>query len=103
MTTMGVRVAFVHPDLGIGGAERLVVDAALALQERGHTVVIYTASYDPRRAFMETKDGTLTVVECGGWLPRNVFGQFHALCAYIRMMYVAMVVCMMPFGTVHRP
>ena len=32
------RVVFVHPDLGIGGAERLVVDAALALQQRGHKV-----------------------------------------------------------------
>ena len=27
-----VKVAFLHPDLGIGGAERLVVDAAVALQ-----------------------------------------------------------------------
>jgi len=31
-------VVFLHPDLGIGGAERLVVDAALALQTRGHKV-----------------------------------------------------------------
>ena len=28
----GKRVVFLHPDLGIGGAERLVVDAAVALQ-----------------------------------------------------------------------
>jgi hypothetical protein len=27
-----VRVAFLHPDLGIGGAERLIVDAAVGLQ-----------------------------------------------------------------------
>ena len=27
-----VKIAFLHPDLGIGGAERLVVDAAVALQ-----------------------------------------------------------------------
>lgn len=31
----GLRIAFVHPDLGIGGAERLVVDAALELQKYG--------------------------------------------------------------------
>ena len=31
-----VSVVFLHPDLGIGGAERLVVDAALALQYRGY-------------------------------------------------------------------
>jgi alpha-1,3/alpha-1,6-mannosyltransferase len=26
-----MRVAFLHPDLGLGGAERLVVDAAAGL------------------------------------------------------------------------
>ena len=38
-----VTVVFLHPDLGIGGAERLVVDAALALQTRGHKVFIQAA------------------------------------------------------------
>ena len=32
------KIIFLHPDLGIGGAERLVVDAALALQKRGFQV-----------------------------------------------------------------
>ena len=41
-----VRVAFLHPDLGIGGAERLVVDAALALKSRGHEVTFVTAHHD---------------------------------------------------------
>ena len=52
-----MRVGFCHPDLGLGGAERLVVDAAVALVERGHEVVIYTAHHDPKRAFTETVDG----------------------------------------------
>lgn len=38
-------MAFVHPDLGIGGAERLVVDAALALQAAGHEVAMFTARH----------------------------------------------------------
>ena len=29
-----VRVVFLHPDLGIGGAERLIVDCSLALQSK---------------------------------------------------------------------
>ena len=37
-----VNILFLHPDLGIGGAERLVVDAAVAAQRRGHTVRIVT-------------------------------------------------------------
>lgn len=56
-----LRVAFVHPDLGIGGAERLVVDAAVGLQSRGHSVVMYTSHHDPGHAFEETRDGTLKV------------------------------------------
>lgn len=42
-----MKVAFIHPDLGIGGAERLVVDAALALKSQKHEVVIYTSHHDP--------------------------------------------------------
>ena len=46
-----VKVVFVHPDLGIGGAERLVVDAALALQAKGHPVKLLTAHHDPGHCF----------------------------------------------------
>jgi len=28
----------------------------------------------------------------GDWLPRHIFGRFHALCAYIRMIYAALYV-----------
>ena len=46
----GLRVAFVHPDLGLGGAERLVVDAAVALKEKGHDVKIFTQFHDANRS-----------------------------------------------------
>ncbi|KAH0627113.1 hypothetical protein JD844_002523 [Phrynosoma platyrhinos] len=46
-------VLFLHPDLGIGGAERLVVDAALALRSRGCRVQIWTPRFDPKRCFAE--------------------------------------------------
>uniref|UniRef100_A0A182SWH4 Alpha-1,3/1,6-mannosyltransferase ALG2 n=1 Tax=Anopheles maculatus TaxID=74869 RepID=A0A182SWH4_9DIPT len=84
-----VRILFVHPDLGIGGAERLVVDAALALQSKGHTVSFLTNHHDPAHCFDETKNGRLPVMTVGDWLPRNIFGKFHAVCAYIRMVYAA--------------
>lgn len=50
-------IVFFHPDLGIGGAERLVVDAAVGLQERGHRVVIFTSHCDPKHCFEEARDG----------------------------------------------
>ncbi|KAL3959587.1 hypothetical protein ACCO45_004704 [Purpureocillium lilacinum] len=46
-------VVFFHPDLGIGGAERLVVDAAVGLKQRGHRVVIFTNHCDPSHCFDE--------------------------------------------------
>lgn len=51
------HTVFFHPDLGIGGAERLVVDAAVALQARGHKVTIFTSHCDPRHCFDEARDG----------------------------------------------
>lgn len=55
-------MVFVHPDLGIGGAERLVVDAAVALKSQGCSVQIWTAHYDPTHCFSETLDPDLPVV-----------------------------------------
>jgi len=52
------NIAFFHPDLGIGGAERLIIDAAVGLQNRGHKVVIFTSYCDPQHCFDEARDGT---------------------------------------------
>jgi len=77
-----VRVAFVHLDLGIGGAERLICDAALALQKKGHNVVLFTSHHDSSHCFKETKDGTL---EVKWWLATSTsFGKilcFLGVCA----------------------
>ena len=56
-----VKVVFIHPDLGIGGAERLIVDASLALQLRGHSCVIVTAHHDRGHCFTETISGEAEV------------------------------------------
>jgi hypothetical protein len=55
------NIVFFHPDLGIGGAERLIIDAAVALQTLGHKVTIYTSHCDPRHCFDEARDGTITL------------------------------------------
>uniref|UniRef100_T1JBD5 BIG2 domain-containing protein n=1 Tax=Strigamia maritima TaxID=126957 RepID=T1JBD5_STRMM len=84
------NVVFLHPDLGIGGAERVIVDAAMTLKNRGHSVKILTAHHDPSHCFKETIDGSLDVLSVGDWLPRSIFGTCFALCAYIRMLYLAL-------------
>eukprot|EP00879_Flechtneria_rotunda_P023231 GHRR01024563.1.p1 GENE.GHRR01024563.1~~GHRR01024563.1.p1 ORF type:complete len:238 (+),score=50.89 GHRR01024563.1:211-924(+) len=92
--TRRLRVAFLHPDLGLGGAERLVVDAAVELAQHGHTVDMYTAYYDPNRCFDETKSGAFGVVVAGNWFPRHFFGRFFALCAVIRCTIAAIYLAM---------
>ena len=54
---------FMPIDHVTGGAERLVVDAALSLQNRGYNVQIYTSHHDLQHCFVETKDGWLSI-EC---------------------------------------
>ncbi|DAA26758.1 alpha-1,3/1,6-mannosyltransferase ALG2 [Bos indicus] len=85
-------VLFLHPDLGVGGAERLVLDAALALQARGCSVKIWTAHYDPGHCFAESRE--LSVHCAGDWLPRSLGwgGRGAAVCAYVRMIFLALYV-----------
>ncbi|RWA11568.1 hypothetical protein EKO27_g3545 [Xylaria grammica] len=85
----GKTIAFLHPDLGIGGAERLVVDAAVGLQKRGHKVVIFTSHCDPGHCFDEARDGTLDIRVRGNTLiPPSLFGRFSILCAILRQLHL---------------
>lgn len=82
-----MRVAFVHPDLGIGGAERLVVDAALALDAVGHDPLIYTAHFDRARCFSELATTPPLVafkrVSVASLVPLAIFGRCQ-VCSTFR-------------------
>ncbi|CAK7230429.1 Alpha-1,3-mannosyltransferase-like protein [Sporothrix curviconia] len=84
-------VVFFHPDLGIGGAERLVVDAAVGLQNRGHRVVIFTSHCDPAHCFDEVRPGTGVLdvrVRGGSIVPATLLGRFAILCAIARQLHL---------------
>lgn len=87
--TRTLTIGFIHPDLGIGGAERLVVDAAVHLQAAGHRVALFTSHHDRDRCFEETGDGTLDVRVYGDFLPSHVGNRLRAPCAIARMAYLA--------------
>jgi len=91
-TGTSLRIAFLHPDLGIGGAERLVVDAARSLQAAGHQVTIFTSHHDVKRCFEATRDGSLEVRVYGDFLPSHVGQHLRAPCAIARMTYLACLV-----------
>jgi alpha-1,3/alpha-1,6-mannosyltransferase len=86
----GYEVAMFHPDLGIGGAERLVLDIASSLQSRGHNVTLYTSYFDPDRCFEDARDGSINVYAHFQWIPRHLFGRFHIFFATLRMLLLAM-------------
>lgn len=87
---ISMHIAFLHPDLGIGGAERLVVDAAVGLQELGHKVSVYTSHCDPLHCFDEVLSGEVAVAVAGDWLPTHVLGRFAVVCAIVRQLWLVL-------------
>ena len=75
-----------HPDLGIGGAERLIIDIAVVLSEQGHSVTIFTNHFDKKHSFPETRGDFFKIRQIANFVPRNVFGYFHALMAYFKFL-----------------
>ncbi|KAJ4332827.1 Alpha-1,3-mannosyltransferase-like protein [Didymella glomerata] len=89
------HVIFFHPDLGIGGAERLVIDAAVGLQSRGHKVTIFTSYCDPNHCFDEARDGTLDVRVRGNTIiPQAFLGRFAILCAILRQIHLVLQIAL---------
>ena len=82
-----MRIAFLHPNLGLGGAERLIVDAARALQQVGHKTTIFTSRYDPESAFAETRELDVRVVPTR--VPESIGGRFLAPATILRMRRIA--------------
>ncbi|EMD69855.1 glycosyltransferase family 4 protein [Bipolaris sorokiniana ND90Pr] len=90
------HIVFFHPDLGIGGAERLVIDAAVGLQNRGHKVTIFTSHCDPQHCFDEARDGTLDVKVHGNTIvPSAIWGRFAILCAILRQVHLIVHVALL--------
>lgn len=86
---MKKNIAIIHPDLGIGGAERLIIDAAVGLQNRGHNVVIFTSRCDHHHCFEEARDGTLDVrVRGDSIVPTSIFSRFFIVCAILRQIFL---------------
>jgi alpha-1,3/alpha-1,6-mannosyltransferase len=88
-----LKVVFLHLDLGIGGAEQLVLQLATASQALGHEVQIFTTRCDADHCFavVQPPEGVLCdrVQVLGQWIPANLFGVGTALCSNLRVLYLA--------------
>ncbi|CAK9293580.1 unnamed protein product [Gordionus sp. m RMFG-2023] len=87
-----MKIIILHPDLGIGGAERLIIDIALALKTKNHQIKIYTNHYNRNHCFDETKT-QLDIKVVGDWIPRKLFYHyFYACFAYLRFLFLTLYI-----------
>lgn len=80
------EVAIIHPDLGIGGAERLVIDVARAVKTKHPVTSIWTSRYEKDRAFKDAADFPIHVY--GSHIPMQIFGCFHIFFALLKSLYL---------------
>lgn len=83
-----MRVLIVHPDLGVGGAERLILDVANATKSNNHEVTILTNQYDPNHCFDDSKE--FNIITKFSYLPRQLGGRFHAFFAYLKLVLASL-------------
>ncbi|OHS98567.1 glycosyl transferase [Tritrichomonas foetus] len=83
------RVAFLHPDLGIGGAERLILDAVKAVKYSNPQTSVWTCRYESDRAFKDASEHEIHIH--GNYIPRNLFGMFHILFSLLRFLWLSIV------------
>ncbi|KAL7539109.1 hypothetical protein ACHAXR_009036 [Thalassiosira sp. AJA248-18] len=114
MSNPNPHVVFIHLDLGIGGAESLVINLAKANLRRDHgadgqkadkssdksadtpspsgSISIYTTHCSPTHCYDEVKPpaGPLSsyVHVRGSWIPRKFYFGGTALCSALRMLYL---------------
>jgi alpha-1,3/alpha-1,6-mannosyltransferase len=93
-TARPLHVVFLHLDLGIGGAEQLVLQLATASQDLGHRVDLVTTRCDPHHCFAAVKPGTGNLHHAlhvwGRWIPATILlGYGQAVCSTIRLLYLA--------------
>ena len=86
------RIAFLHPTLGVGGAERLVVDAARQLARAGHRVTMFTSHHDGAHSLAGSGDGGVDIRVRGAFIPAQLGQRLRAPLAIARMAYLSAVV-----------
>ena len=88
------QVIFIHLDLGIGGAEQLVINLALASLNNKDKVSIFTTHCSPTHCFNEVKpNGILhpSLHVYGEFIPPSLYNFGTALFSTLRILYLTLV------------
>jgi alpha-1,3/alpha-1,6-mannosyltransferase len=95
-STKPLKIVFIHLDLGIGGAEQLVLQLATAATELGHSVELVTTRCDADHCFASVAPGGAlhdAVKIYGNWIPANLGGLGTALLSTLRILFLTWQVC----------
>ena len=87
-----LHVVFCHLDLGIGGAEQLILQLCQASKKAGHRLDIVTTRCDADHCFASVKPGGELhsyLHVWGRWIPATILGKAKAACSAIRVLYLA--------------
>ena len=91
-TKKPLKVVFIHLDLGIGGAEQLVLQLAkAAASDLGHSVELVTTRCDADHCFASVAPGGAladAVKRYGTWIPATIAGMGTSLCSTLRIAYL---------------
>ena len=74
-----------------------MVNLALTSQKLGWYTKMYTPAYDTKRAFHQSKDGTLPIEVHGNFFPRLICGKFQVFYETVKMTFCALYLIF--FGT----
>src|SRR5262245_10283420 len=77
-------IGFLRPRLGIGGSERLVLDAATQLQRRGCSVRFHIPDAAAVPEFPEVSTGAVAVERVASHWPEHILGRMRAPMAIMR-------------------
>jgi alpha-1,3/alpha-1,6-mannosyltransferase len=88
------RISFLHLDLGIGGAEQLVLQLAQASVATGAAEVeLWTTRCDADHCFAAVAPGGVLhnfLRVRGRWIPTEIMGKGRALCSTMRLWYLTL-------------
>lgn len=94
-TERPLKIVFIHLDLGIGGAEQLVLQLAHSVHAKEHEIELVTTRCDANHCFSSVAPGGLlhsNLRVWGRWIPQDVLGLGRALCSTLRLLYLALCV-----------
>jgi alpha-1,3/alpha-1,6-mannosyltransferase len=87
MPARATSVGFLRARMGIGGGERLVASAAVALKQRGYTVTLYVPDAGSVTQLPELAEHEIPFNRQGAFIPSSIAGHLRVPLAVTRSAY----------------